>query len=70
MTFDYLIVGAGFTGATLAERLALAGKRVLVVERRDHIGGNAYDEMDPHGVLVHRYGPHISGKAFHLLKPK
>jgi UDP-galactopyranose mutase len=59
MKVDYLIVGAGFTGATLAERLASAGKRVLVVDRRDHIGGNAYDEYDPHGVLVHRYGPHI-----------
>ena len=71
MRVDYLIVGAGFTGATLAERLAAAGKRVLVVERRDHIGGNAYDEMDPHGVLVHRYGPHIfhtnSKKVFDYL---
>ena len=45
MKVDYLIVGAGFTGATLAERLAAAGKRVLVVDRRNHIGGNAYDEI-------------------------
>lgn len=71
MKVDYLIVGAGFTGATLAERLAAAGKRVLVVDRRNHIGGNAYDEMDPHGVLVHRYGPHIfhtnSKKVFDYL---
>lgn len=59
MKVDYLIVGAGFTGATLAERLAAAGKRVLVVDRRDHIGGNAYDEHTEDGILVHRYGPHI-----------
>lgn len=58
--FDYLIVGAGFAGSVLAERLAAdAGMRVLVVERRDHIGGNAYDEYDSNGILVHRYGPHI-----------
>ncbi|WP_298628291.1 UDP-galactopyranose mutase [uncultured Thermus sp.] len=60
MKVDYLILGAGFTGATLAERIARElGKRVLVVDRRQHIGGNAYDEYDPSGVLVHRYGPHI-----------
>lgn len=53
MKVNYLIVDAGFTGATLA------GKRVLVVDRRDHIGGNAYNEYDPHGVVVHRYGPHL-----------
>lgn len=58
--FDYLIVGAGFAGSVLAERLAAGlGKRVLVVDRRSHIGGNAYDHHDEAGVLVHRYGPHI-----------
>ena len=58
--FDYLIVGAGFAGATLAERLAAGlGKRVLVVEKRAHIGGNAFDEYNDDGLLVHRYGPHI-----------
>lgn len=58
--FDYLIVGAGFAGSVLAERLAVGlGKRVLVVDRRPHIGGNAYDHYDDAGVLVHRYGPHI-----------
>ncbi len=57
--FDYLVVGAGFAGATLAERLADAGKRVLIVEKRRHIGGNAYDEYNDDGLLVHRYGPHI-----------
>lgn len=56
---DCLIVGAGFSGAVSAERLASAGQRVVVLDRRDHIGGNAYDHLDQHGVLVHRYGPHI-----------
>jgi UDP-galactopyranose mutase len=58
--FDYLIVGAGFAGSVLAERLAAdAGKKVLVVDRRPHIAGNAYDEYNDDGILVHRYGPHI-----------
>ena len=58
--FDYLIVGAGFSGSVIAERLATQlGKKVLVVDKRTHIGGNAYDHYDEHGVLVHKYGPHI-----------
>jgi UDP-galactopyranose mutase len=58
--FDYLVIGAGFAGATIAERLAAhAGKKVLICDRRAHIGGNAYDHYDDAGVLVHRYGPHI-----------
>ena len=58
--FDYLVVGAGFAGATIAERLASeAGKKVLICDRRPHIAGNAYDHYDEAGVLVHRYGPHI-----------
>ncbi|MET0376769.1 MAG: UDP-galactopyranose mutase, partial [Rhizorhabdus sp.] len=58
--YDTLIVGAGFAGSVMAERLAAdAGQSVLVVDRRPHIGGNAYDEHDAAGVLVHRYGPHI-----------
>lgn len=58
--YDWLVVGAGFAGATLAERLAtVRGDRVLVIDRRDHIGGNAFDELDGAGLLVHRYGPHI-----------
>ena len=58
--FDYLIVGAGFAGSVLAERLARgAGKKVLLIDRRNHIAGNAYDEYDDAGLLVHRYGPHI-----------
>jgi len=56
---DVLIVGAGFAGSVCAERLATAGLRVLVIDKRPHIGGNAYDEYDKHGILMHRYGPHI-----------
>jgi UDP-galactopyranose mutase len=59
MNVDWIVVGAGFTGATFAERMAAAGKRVRVVERRSHLGGNAYDENNDHGILVHKYGPHI-----------
>jgi UDP-galactopyranose mutase len=57
--FDCLIVGAGFAGSVLAERLSREGGKVLVVERRNHVGGNAYDHYDEAGVLVHKYGPHI-----------
>lgn len=60
MAFDYLIVGAGFSGSVLAERLARTdGKRVLLIDKRPHIAGNAYDHFDEAGVLVHKYGPHI-----------
>lgn len=58
--FDYLIVGAGYSGSVLAERLARgSGKKVLLVDRRSHIGGNAYDCYDDAGILIHKYGPHI-----------
>src|SRR2546429_4701837 len=58
--FDFMIVGAGFAGSVLGERLAAgAGKKVLVVDRRPHIGGNAYDCYDRDGLLIHKYGPHI-----------
>ncbi len=55
---DFLIVGAGFSGLVVAERLAAAGWKCVVVDRRPHLGGNAYDSKDAAGVLVHRYGPH------------
>src|SRR6185437_3027809 len=58
--FEYLIVGAGYAGRVLAERLARgSGKQVLLIDRRPHIGGNAYDCYDDAGILIHKYGPHI-----------
>jgi UDP-galactopyranose mutase len=58
--YDYLIVGAGFAGSVLAERLASQhGARILLVDRRPHVGGNAYDEPNEAGILYHKYGPHI-----------
>ena len=60
MKFDWLVVGAGFTGATLAERIATQlNKKVLLIDRRAHVGGNAFDLYNDHGVLYHQYGPHI-----------
>ena len=60
MKFDWLIVGAGLTGATFAERLASQrGESVLIIDQRDHIAGNAWDEYNEHGILEHKYGPHI-----------
>ena len=58
--FDYLIVGAGFAGSVLAERLASqSSKKILIVDTRSHIGGNAYDCYNDAGILIHKYGPHI-----------
>ena len=57
--FDYLIVGAGFSGSVLAERLANIGKKILLIDKRNHIGGNAYDYYNNDGILIHKYGPHI-----------
>ena len=55
----FLIIGAGFAGAVVARELAEAGHKVLVMDRRKHIAGNAYDVKDEHGILIHQYGPHI-----------
>lgn len=58
--YDCIVIGAGIAGAVAARKLAEEkGKRVLVMERRPHIGGNCYDEKDAHGILIHNYGPHI-----------
>lgn len=69
--FDYLIVGAGFAGTTCARQLADSGARVLLIDKRGHVGGNAYDTPDANGVLVHPYGPHIfhtnSSEVFQFL---
>ena len=60
MKFNWLIIGAGYSGCVLAERIATQlDQRVLIVEKRNHIGGNAYDYYNEHGHLVHKYGPHI-----------
>lgn len=67
----YIIIGAGFSGCVCARELADSGLSVSILEKRPHIGGNAYDEIDESGVLIHRYGPHIfhtnSEKIFHWL---
>lgn len=57
--FDIVIIGAGMAGAVLAERFAAHGKKVLVIERRQHVAGNCYDELDDNGILIHKYGPHL-----------
>lgn len=59
MIYDFLIVGAGFAGAVSARELSDAGHSVLVIDKRDHVGGNAFDKRDEHGILIHPYGPHI-----------
>lgn len=59
IVFDAIIVGAGFAGAVMAERLASKNKSVLLIERRLHVGGNCFDEIDDNGILIHRYGPHL-----------
>lgn len=57
--YDIIIIGTGYAGAVSARILAEKGKKILIIEKRDHIGGNAFDETDEHGILIHTYGPHI-----------
>lgn len=58
--YDSIIIGCGFAGAVIGRELAERGnQKVLILEQRDHIGGNAYDVLDPYGILIHQYGPHI-----------
>ena len=57
--YDVVVVGSGFAGATIAERFANDGKTVLIIEKREHIGGNMYDYVDENGVITHKYGPHL-----------
>ncbi len=59
MAYDVIVIGAGFSGATFARKAADAGKKVLLLEQRDHIGGNCYDYRDENGILIHPYGPHL-----------
>lgn len=66
MKTDILVVGAGFSGAVVAQQLADRGLSVVVIDKREHIGGNAHDRLDAHGVLIHPYGPHI----FHTNSPR
>ena len=60
VTYDYIVIGAGIAGITAAQRIAtVLRKRVLVIEKRDHVGGNCYDYYDEKGILIHKYGPHV-----------
>ena len=58
-SYDFIVVGAGLSGLTVANKLAANNKKVLIIEKRDHIGGNSYDCYDESGILIHKYGPHI-----------
>ena len=62
--YDYLVIGAGLSGSVIARELAEDGKKIALLERRSHIGGNMYDYKEEHGFLVQKYGPH----TFHTKK--
>ncbi len=70
--YDIIVVGAGFAGTTIANRMAALNKRVLVIEKRNHIAGNMYEEYDQARILIHKYGPHIfhtnNEKVFNFLQ--
>ena len=58
--YDSIVIGCGFAGATAARELAeKKGHKVLVIDKRSHVGGNCYDRKDEYGILIHQYGPHI-----------
>lgn len=60
MDFDFIVVGVGLSGVVIAERITkVLNKRVLIIEKRNHIGGNCYDYKDENGIVIHKYGPHI-----------
>lgn len=59
LDYDAIVVGAGFAGATIAERIASNNKKVLLIDKRDHIAGNMYDYLDQNGIIIHKYGPHL-----------
>lgn len=59
MRYDLIIIGAGFSGATFARKAAETGKKILLLEQRDHIGGNCFDYQDDNGIIIHPYGPHL-----------
>ena len=66
MKYDVIVIGAGYAGSISAHKFASDEKKVLIIERRNHIGGNMYDYIDENGVRYHKYGPHI----FHTVNDK
>ncbi len=66
--YDFLIVGAGFSGAVIAERLHSSGKKVLLIDQRNHLGGNCFDFLDSNGIWIHKYGPHYFRTNFPEVK--
>jgi UDP-galactopyranose mutase len=68
MKYNFIIIGSGITGLVLAERItSLTKKNILIIEKRNHIGGNCYDSKDKHGILIHKYGPHIFHTNYQII---